>query len=346
MFRKYYNSLDLLKFLAAVWLMLGHYQQVMGVLFKYTQVRLEIGLLNNVVELFFLISGFLFAPSLKTIGDDAFSVFFKKKACRLYPMVIITVVVGWVVLYIQYALTGDETISLGFWNLLNSCLLTFNGGVITNIEYGINNPTWYICVLLICYTLGYFISYISKITDTNTMNYVVGMVFIGLGILNYNIDLPFANYYSARGYEAFFLGIIIFTIYDSAKNKLLITLGAAFTIAVIVYCMFQHAIMIDDVEAINIFILNPAILLFFLGINNCFKTRLWYFLGGISFEIYIWHAVILVIFTCYMHLTADTRMLSWVGALIFAAVTTIVSLLSYVCVEPKVNALMKKFLCV
>jgi peptidoglycan/LPS O-acetylase OafA/YrhL len=259
-------------------------------------------------------------------------------------MVIVTVAVGWVVLYIQYALTGDLTVQIGFWNLLNSILLTFNGGAINNIEYGINNPAWYICVLIICYAIGYFISFISKRTNTNAMNYVVAMVFIGLGIINYKIELPFANYYSARGYEAFFLGVILFRLYDKVKNTSLITVGAALTIAVITYCMFEHAVMIDDVEAINIFIFNPAILLFFIGINSFFRSKIWQILGGISFEIYIWHAVILVFFTCYWHLTSNASLLTWTGALLFSGVTVLVSVLSYLFVEPKVNAIMEKIL--
>ena len=105
------------------------------------------------VELFFMISGFLLRYNDDN-GDKDYILKFTKKIIRLWPMAAIS---SAFVIFLGFGskiLLGKwyEEISVSIWNWFISIFLLFQGNAFGDV-YGLNNPVWYLCVLLICYVL-------------------------------------------------------------------------------------------------------------------------------------------------------------------------------------------------
>ena len=73
----------------------------------------------------------------------------------------------------------------------------------------VNNPTWYISVLLLCYLFFYILFKVAKKLKIDEMYLYATMIFIGLSINKYAIQLPFFNTDVCRGYYSFFWGVIL-----------------------------------------------------------------------------------------------------------------------------------------
>ena len=127
------------------------------------------------------------------------------------------------------------------------------------------------------------------------MHYLyIAMVLLGLGIHYYKINLPFLNDSTSRGYVAFFLGILLYELYKKygSDKKLYIS-----SIVLIAVCFIGGALrMIDDQWAIFTFLLFPPVLFLFLGAEKIFSSKVFANLGGISFEMYLWHSPLLKLY--------------------------------------------------
>ena len=136
-------SLDLLKILATVVIILHHYQQVMGVHFdngiNFFGGTFYFGL---VVELFFILSGYVIFPYVKKIYDHniSFSNFFIKRWIRLFPLLLISAVVCEMIWFFCQPYYDGSGIT--FWGTVINALGIQDGWVFAN-PY-VNNPTWYI----------------------------------------------------------------------------------------------------------------------------------------------------------------------------------------------------------
>lgn len=71
----------------------------------------------------------------------------------------------------------------------------------------INNPTWYISVLLLCYIWFYVITYIANKTKISPYIMYLAMILLGVFIMTRGVSYPFFHHDTSRGYIAFFLGI-------------------------------------------------------------------------------------------------------------------------------------------
>ena len=161
--QRYYN-LDLIKVVASILIVFHHYQQLSGAVFDGVNFfgggRFYWGYL---VELFFVISGFVMASS----NNQEKSIIrrFVEKCIRIYPGTILACTAAIVIAYTGYFLHGEflstsvDYMSVG--TIIASYTLTFCGWCF-NSGLGINNPTWYLCVLLLYYILYYVIEFISQ----------------------------------------------------------------------------------------------------------------------------------------------------------------------------------------
>lgn len=213
-------SLDLIKFFAAVLIVFHHYQQERELTFSsginFFGGKFYFGYL---VELFFIISGFVCELRYEENTKSSFSAFMKKKVVRIYPMAVLSILVYTVVSCIYRLIFGEwGGTPVRLWIFFKCVTLTFSGGAATS-ELGLNNPTWYLCVLLICYA-AYGV--LLKLFDRLKINPLYGfftMMLLGLGILDYQINLPFLNYQAARGYLCFFEGVVLVHIYNYCSKR-------------------------------------------------------------------------------------------------------------------------------
>ena len=208
------TAIDLLRIISCLLIILHHFQQVLEkVLTPKMLFMKNYGLL---VELFFVISGFL------TISKDNDSVlkYMLRKIIRLLPLVVISVVL-YELLIVLYFFEGG-------WLWPFSLKVDIVGSFITAIGLsewgliycnGINNPVWYISVLLLCYIIEYLISTIFRRWKLNPEYGYFFCIIIGLCGKIIHANYPFFTAGICRGYIAFFVGVITRKKYQRIKYK-------------------------------------------------------------------------------------------------------------------------------
>ena len=227
-----------------------------------------------------------------------------RKLIRFLPMSMLSVCFFAIVLYIYYVVTGEwwNNGVVSVWLFFKSFLLIGTGGAIKNTWY-LNPPTWYLSVLIICLGLYWII---LKFTNRYSINYkyvFLGVVFIGVGIQQYNINLPFFNFDVARGYIAFFIGLLLVDYYKYAiKRNNTKTISIVSTIIIIVFILLlifdkDYSLIQDNQNLVLSFLLFPALIGFSISNigDKLLNHKIFGILGGVSFEIYLWHYIFIVI---------------------------------------------------
>ena len=157
-------ALDAIKVVATIAILFHHHQQVSGAVFTnhpnfWGSAHFNWALM---VELFFMISGF-FAYRTFVSLKVPFSNYMAQKYKRLLPAAAVSTSVYCVLTYIHYVIHGKpwffRTLP-NFWGLIVSCLGLQRGFGLNGSR--LNNPTWFISVLLICYIIFYLLAWFSK----------------------------------------------------------------------------------------------------------------------------------------------------------------------------------------
>lgn len=213
------GCLDIIKILATILILFHHYQQFINV--RFTIINFWGGrfYLGNLVELFFLISGFLICNYIPKIEDGlSAKKFLLRRYFRLIPIVFLSTVMDLVIMVLSTPFSFRERIDLVFEAVFSS-LGVFS--VISGESSRANYSIWYINVLLYCYVLFYISFRLMKRVSNKSRFYqfVVPMFFMVLGmvILKFGIEIPFANEYIGRGLFAFFCGMIIGVVIDRIR---------------------------------------------------------------------------------------------------------------------------------
>ena len=294
---KHYQSIDLLKFILSIIIVFHHFQQVTGIRFsRFNFFGGAIGF-GLAVEFFFIISGFLSYSSIDKIRRISFKDFFVNKYLRFFSMSFISVTCIIIAKFLYYLFRGIwiDSAKLDLFRILTSYLLIFSGGPVTIM--GLNNPLWYICVLLICYIILYLIIWLSNKYQVNYIYFIVFICLLGIGIHENTIDLyiPFLNEQVSRGYAAFFFGIILHYIYDLIKHKYIYIVSFIIILFCSLLIVNDYSVFFKYEWADMTFILFPAILFAFLFFDRYIKTINLSFLSKISFNMYFWHSFLLLI---------------------------------------------------
>lgn len=204
-------GIDLLKIISTVLILFHHYQQVTGAYFSsinFFQGKFYFG---YIVELFFVISGYVVYPYIRMIYKDEIDLklFYWKKFKRFFPMVAFGAIVYEILLYIYVYILHNNWFDIypTLWGTILDIFLIQSGWSFTNPC--VNNPTWYISVLMLCYVIFYLLTKYAKEKKINEIYLYLFIMFIGISINTYRIELPFFNSNTCRGYYAFFWGLIL-----------------------------------------------------------------------------------------------------------------------------------------
>lgn len=285
-------SLDILKFVFSILILYLHYLQLTG-LGTYSIAFLGGNiLLGHLVEMFFIISGFLIAGSLGKISQLKFKDYIIRKIIRIYPMAAMSVLVSALVGFVYYKLYGEFFFNVAItpWQLLSSMLLINSGGMLKS-GLGINNPLWYLNVLMYCYIITYFIVWISNRRRIKSIYFFIGMMCLGLSVLQYEIDMPFMNQSSGRGYSSFFFGIILYFIWQSVSHNKLVLYSLISSLLCVCTYVFEYELYAANQREVSTYLLFPAILFLALRLDECLNLSFIkpLKLGDLSYEIYVWH---------------------------------------------------------
>ena len=304
--RRYYSGLDLLRFLAAVAVaFFFHYVIMFGdTPAKDNAVCDFLNLYGGyVVELFFVISGFVmfnaYGERIRE-GHTQFTKFLTDRIIRLYPAVVVTVVVVWALMWIGYYLYGeavsDNTNVSVFAILLN--LFGLNGGTFAEVSgLSVNGPSWYISVLMVCYLLFYGIIKLCKKSRGAENVCFVLVIIIGIYLYTTSLELPLLLMSSGRGYLFFFLGVVIAELQQKVNvvGNILLCFASLVLVTMFIFAK-KYGIIVNEGLEIGLAVICPIVIFFinFLPFKYICSNLVVKFLGGISFGIFLWNIPVFV----------------------------------------------------
>lgn len=293
---------DILKFILICIIVFHHYQQIAGNFFpegiNFAGGNFSWGLM---VELFFIISGLFTLGSIRRIDKgESFGAFFLKKWLRFLPLLVICGLASILTKYIYSIYCTSEGVVVfpsSLWNLFAS-LTGIERWCDTNLM--VNNPMWYVSVLLLCYVVLWACIKLSK----NESRFLFLGMIISIGLLmkycctHLNISAPFFNYDIARGLICFFIGVVLALLFEKHKvqNNLLISICALMMVAFYItwFILSDQSIQgLGTEEQYNtlVFVVFPCIVLVFKNqlLKRLFDHKIFKHVGGIAYNIYAWH---------------------------------------------------------
>ena len=256
-------SLDLLKFLSIVLIIFHHYQQTFNIFFE-KGINFYNGefYFGYIVELFFILSGIFTYKNIEIIKNIKFSSFFLKKYLRFLPLIFIS---GLVYLFLEvfYVKLTGTNFTYSFFTTVTSL---FGVSRCFSERIMINNPVWYISVLLLCYILFFLVTKFAEKYNINKM-FLYICVMIGSFILRFfliknMISLPLLSDHIMRGYTTFFYGIIIAKLLKNKNiknNKFTFIISIFVCLLVVIFFKYiSHVIYLP-----LIFIIYPCLIVVF-----------------------------------------------------------------------------------
>ena len=263
-----YYFLDILKIICALLIMLHHYQQCFHVRFSVVNFYGGLFICGYLVELFFMISGFLAANSIRNHPKPLLKDFIHR-ALRLYPMAIVTCAFYLFLFWEYTSSTGtwifpSETHDLA--NIVRSFLLLPQ----PSGEFTLNNPTWYLAGLIQCFLFLEVCRWLGmRYPKHQSLSvYAMLVIFVISSVsLIINRPLPFLL---LRGIVPFFGGILLQRFFEQERIR---TLGHKIAISVLFLavglCLVKPELFLGHArvqQLLLIFMLYPSLL--FLGVTT------------------------------------------------------------------------------
>jgi len=232
------------------------------------------------------------------------------------------------------------------WGTIISAFGIQNVGVFFN--QSVNNPTWYISILILCYIIAYFLYWLSKYKHIPMIYLFVGMITLGASTLTRKWNMPLLNNATGRGYTAFFTGICLYMLYSNFnihRNKKVL-FGSLFLTALFwVLFTVKYASIEKDQQFLCIFVLWPALIMLLSSpsISRLLRHPVLSVIASISFNTYVWHANIIKCFYIFATSLDDMDMLyTRKSMVLFCIVSWLFGTLSYYFLEKPIAKLIDR----
>ena len=118
------------------------------------------------------------------------------------------------------------------------------------------------------------------------------MIFLGLCIQEYSISFPFFRYDTARGYRAFFTGVLLsLYINNYGITKAECVLSTAVLTLFALLLAVRPSVVLANLQYVLTFLVYPSIIFIMETpfVKNLFRHKFWSKLSAVSFNIYVWH---------------------------------------------------------
>lgn len=311
------------------------------------------------VEMFFVISGFLFFLvyfNRITSGKLKISDYLKKKLSVIYPIIVVTTLYLFLLYFINYNITGNiiEGEDLSPFRLMMS-LLFGSPNSICNFPPGYNLPLWYLFSLMISVSVACLLTHIYM-KHKNKHYICVFLIPIGIGILMYGCqraEMPFVfwNEDIPHGFISFFIGFYLamyikkYEAY-SQKKKNYIRLGLLIwlTFFLILVVQTNNDIPVLDLTlSFSIGFWPQFILLFYdvKWINKFANLRPIVILGYVSFLMYVLNFPVIKTIQVFDGFSFLQSLDGWMAILILGVIHLLVSFTWYL-TEPKIRKSINK----
>lgn len=345
-------ALDFVKIVATILIVFHHFQQNTGAFYEnFPNFWGSWFYWGYIVELFFLLSGYFMYRYVAKIqsGELSLGKWVGLRAKRLLPMVAISSVAYEASILIYKAITGTVWPYFGELSLFGTIItaLGIQGGyAFTNP--GVNNPVWYVSILILCYVVFYIICALSKKLNCSPIYFFVFMILLGVSTQTFNTNQPFLTVSVGRGYYSFFFGLILaaFVQKFGVGKKTIITSAVALVASIVLF-MFPEQAAKEPLVYVLTFITYPAIVLLFSSsiANKIFKAKAWGVIGSITFNVYLWHSPLFPLMYGMLALFEITPDFSGVWTmLVFTLVSFAVGAASYFLIEKPVDKLINRII--
>lgn len=193
-------------------------------------------------------------------------------------------------------------------------------------------------MLIICYFIVFIINWLSKRVGISRVYGYLFMLVVGVSIVTYQLNFPYLNNGTGRGYSAFFLGMLLWQLYKTVPKKVLIVLSAL----ALFFCSVAIILNvgIDNQWGIFTFMIWPSLIMLFILLEPIFKHRLFGLLGEVSFEMYVWHTSGIFLFVILKESLME-KSYPLKDMIVFTLIVIIVSSVMYLFVEKPITAYLK-----
>lgn len=240
--------------------------------------------------IFFMISGLLISSHYKKKicqKEIPFKMYMYKRIFKLYPLYFLSNLAMVLLLLIK----GDIN-SLNIRKLFSTFLMVSNGQFSNDTPY--NLSTWFLCVLLICYAIYYFVSKISARFPRLYLPLCVFLIFWGALLESTSWNFPFHYRTNGEGYMNFFIGVIlseIITHPDIKRNRILLLNIASLTLIYFTASLYGfETLPIDTRWVITLLCVNLIFIAIYsetmIKLATCSSIQN---IGKCSLSIFMWH---------------------------------------------------------
>lgn len=289
-----YGFLDALRGVAALCVGVLHATQAFQLGIKPIHASLA-------VDFFFCLSGFVIAYAYETrlIQGMAVNSFFVRRLIRLYPMILVSIALGGVLLL----LVPSFTLSKAFFLLISGLFLIPSGLVFGLQAYPVNNPIWSLFFeIFINYMYAKFWVNLSK-----TKSYITLLIFAtalvivvaissGIDPIGFSSPRSFLFGFVRVGYP-FFAGVMIyrFALKHILKIRVHYSIPGILILAMLLNLDFNGVIQYDLICAILVIPLIVAVGAS-VSTSSVKANKFFDWLGSISYPFYLIHSPILRLF--------------------------------------------------
>ena len=336
--------LDIIKTIATILIIFHHFQQDVDIRFSFINFCDGFIYFGRLVELFFVISGFLMTPYIsKIIEGLSFKSFFVRRYLRLIPIVAISTVFDLIIKCILHfesfaekplkILLETASVALGIHGILNQ-----------SVSFA-NNPMWYISALLWCYVIFYFFFAICKKLSAKNRIVCLFSLFVimlfGCIILFLNFDYPFFNENVGRSLLSFFAGVFLGIVLDpvSLSNKILVPIMIFVAVLSFVPILYFRGLSNrnETIFYVIIFFYAPFLILSKTDIFiKMFERPIWSLMAKISFHAFCFHIPVKDMLTILFKSDAIKEIIYSNGVLsmiIYLMIVYVFSIMTYLAIE-------------
>ncbi len=312
------HAFDLIKIVATTVVICCHYQYFGWLSFDnhinfYFSDVFDASL---VVELFFMISGFLSYRDERWgyREDKRFGDYLGPKLYRLLPAMIVSAA-GYLLASYAFFLTKGKFFygpdAPNVWGMIVSGLgLSENFGF---FAYNVNPINWYVSALITCYVLYYLLSMLAHKKRWHMQWMLVGVMLITLWMRENKVWLPMFGNTNLRGYQCFSMGLLLAWFGKHYRiTKPLVALCVSAIGLVWGFICFANS-YIDSGKAF-VFLVCPALIILAQTqtINRLCRHAVIRWLSDVSYSVYLWHVVVQILLYIlaydYMHAAIPSHM--------------------------------------
>lgn len=194
---------------------------------------------------------------------------------------------------------------------------------------GINNPVWYVCVLIQCYILYYIFEFIFKKLNINSkihIRLITYEIIVVLAVVTHHYGI--LNEASFRGIVSFSIGIVICSVNWLLSNKNFINENNCKSISLLLFILSAFSCGIALFRINQRYILQFFVFPFLVWsmVNARFSdVSVVSRLGDISFELYVIHYPLMVLLQLVLILTGYTLQHSYTTMVLFLIFAWVIS---------------------